>query len=225
MPDQKKKNFLQNISIVTVKSFVEQQQYFFDMLWNKSVPAEFRIKEIEEGIKPNVLETITNPFEIKNVYLNLIKSVTNEIMLIVPTVNSMRYHTDIGVFQKIKDITNNYDKINENKKIRILVSEINNYDLVTEQQYEKIQNTLLTFSLSFLIEIRRMETESTTKSIIAIIDKKESLVIEIKDDTKDNLFDSVGFATYSNSRPTVLSYVSIFESFWKQSELVKKLKE
>ena len=51
------------------------------------------------------------------------------------------------------------------------------------------------------------------------------MVIEIKDDTKDIFINSVGFATYSNSRATVLSYVSIFESFWKQSDLVKKLKE
>ncbi len=210
----------------TVKSFVEQQQYFFDMLWNKSISAEIRIKEIEEGIKPNVLETITDPFDIKNVYLNLIKSAINEIMLIIPTVNAIRLHADTGVFQKIKEIAFNWTKINKNKKIRILVSEINNHNLVAEQQLEKMQNTLLTFSLStYLIELRSMETDSTTKSIIAIIDKKESLVIEIKDDTKDNFFDSVGFATYSNSRPTVLSYVSIFESFWKQSELVKKLKE
>ena len=73
--------------------------------------------------------------------------------------------------------------------------------------------------------MRNIETDSTTKSIIVVIDRKESLVIEIKDDSKDNFVDSVGFATYSNSRATVLSYVSIFESFWKQSELVKKLKE
>ena len=73
--------------------------------------------------------------------------------------------------------------------------------------------------------MRNIENDSTTKSTIIIIDRKESLVIEIKDDTKDTFVDSVGFATYSNSRATVLSYVSIFESFWKQSELVKKLKE
>jgi two-component system, OmpR family, sensor histidine kinase VicK len=84
----------------------------------------------------------------------------------------------------------------------------------------------LSFSLSSLpIELRSIETDLTTKSIIAVIDRKESLVIEVKDDTKDNFIDSIGFATYSNSRATVLSYVSIFESFWKQSELVKKLKE
>ena len=51
------------------------------------------------------------------------------------------------------------------------------------------------------------------------------MAVEIKDDTKDSFTKSVGFATYSNSRATVLSYVSIFESFWKQSESVKKLKE
>jgi hypothetical protein len=30
----------------TVKSFIEQQQYVFDTLWNKAVPAKQRIREI-----------------------------------------------------------------------------------------------------------------------------------------------------------------------------------
>jgi two-component system sensor histidine kinase VicK len=214
----------------TVKSFVEQQQYFFDMLWNKSMSADIRIKEIEEGIKPNVLETITDPFEIKNVYLNLMKYATNKIMLIIPTDNAMDHHAEIGVFQRLKEITNADNKINENIKIRILMSGTNNHSFIEEQHQhqhqQKEQYTLLSFSLSSLpIELRSIETDLTTKSIIAVIDRKESLVIEVKDDTKDNFIDSIGFATYSNSRATVLSYVSIFESFWKQSELVKKLKE
>jgi signal transduction histidine kinase len=32
-------------------------------------------------------------------------------------------------------------------------------------------------------------------------------------------------ATYSNSKPTVLSYVSIFENLWKQTELYQLLKD
>ncbi|HZI72178.1 MAG TPA: histidine kinase dimerization/phospho-acceptor domain-containing protein, partial [Nitrososphaeraceae archaeon] len=32
-------------------------------------------------------------------------------------------------------------------------------------------------------------------------------------------------ATYSNSKPTVLSYVSIFENLWRQSELYQQIKE
>ena len=34
----------------------------------------------------------------------------------------------------------------------------------------------------------------------------------------------VGLATYSNSKPTVSSYASIFESLWIQSELYEQLK-
>ena len=120
----------------TVKSFVEQQQYFFDMLWNKSIPADIRINEIEEGIKPNVLETITDPFEIKKIYLNLLKSATNEIMLVIPTVNAIRRHADIGVFDNLRSITSTKKNIknNENIKIRILnalaktLGDMSNYD-------------------------------------------------------------------------------------------------
>ncbi|MDR4489451.1 MAG: HAMP domain-containing sensor histidine kinase [Candidatus Nitrosocosmicus sp.] len=207
----------------TVRSFVEQQQCFFDMLWNKSIPADVRIREIEEGIKPNVLETITDPIKIQIQYLDLLRSATTEIMLIVPTVNAISHQVKIKVSNLLKE-----KKEFENKKttsIRILSPPTNPHYILKQQQKE--QNILLSLYQSSLpnIEWRSIETESTTNSIILVIDRKESLVIEIKDDTKEEFVDSVGFATYSNSRATVLSYVSIFESFWNQSELVKKLKE
>jgi K+-sensing histidine kinase KdpD len=75
------------------------------------------------------------------------------------------------------------------------------------------------------IQIRNIEASSATQSTIAIVDRKQSLVIEIKDDSKERFTEAMGFATYSNSRPTVLSYVSIFESYWIQTELYKKLKD
>src|SRR5919106_729738 len=39
-----------------VKTFVDQQQYFFETLWNKAIPAEKKIREIEEGIPAEVTE-------------------------------------------------------------------------------------------------------------------------------------------------------------------------
>ena len=42
----------------TVKVFVQQQQYFFNTLWDKAVPAEQRIREIEEGRPREKLEII-----------------------------------------------------------------------------------------------------------------------------------------------------------------------
>jgi hypothetical protein len=35
------------------------------MLWKKSIPAEQKIKELEEGIEPEVIETIRDPTEIQ----------------------------------------------------------------------------------------------------------------------------------------------------------------
>jgi len=220
------KDPLSQAIVTSVKGLVDAQQYMFENLWNKAIPAEHKIKEIEEGIKLDVIETITDPAKIQTLYLNILRSATTEIMLIIPTANAISHQAGIGVFNLLKEKIEEYDA-NKNVRIRLLSSQINNYYYnLRQQQYQKEQNTLLSFSLSSLpIELRNIEADLTTKSIIIIIDKKESLVIEIKDDTKDNFVDSVGFATYSNSRATVLSYISIFKSFWKQSELVKKLKE
>ena len=60
---------------------------------------------------------------------------------------------------------------------------------------------------------------------ILIIDRKVSFVIELLDDTKSTFEEAIGLATYSNSKSTALSYVSIFESLWKQTELYQKLNE
>ena len=42
--------------------------------------------------------------------------------------------------------------------------------------------------------------------------------------TKENYYDAAGLVAYSNSKPIALSYVSIFESLWKQGELYEQLK-
>jgi two-component system, OmpR family, sensor histidine kinase VicK len=41
-----------------VHAFVEQQQNIFELMWQKAISAEQRIKEIEFGIEPEVIETI-----------------------------------------------------------------------------------------------------------------------------------------------------------------------
>ena len=64
-----------------------------------------------------------------------------------------------------------------------------------------------------------------TKATILVVDRKDSLVMELRDDSKTTFFEAIGLSTYSNSKPGVLSYVAIFENFWKQSELYQEIKE
>jgi hypothetical protein len=53
------------------------------------------------------------------------------------------------------------------------------------------------------------------------VDRKLCLVVELKDDTKDNSYKEVGLATYSNTESLVWTHASIFETLWIKSELYK----
>ena len=75
------------------------------------------------------------------------------------------------------------------------------------------------------IGIRYIQPHLQTKVSILIVDRKYSLAIELKDDTKQTSIEAIGLATYSNSQSTVLSYISIFESLWTQTDLYQKLRE
>jgi two-component system, OmpR family, sensor histidine kinase VicK len=74
------------------------------------------------------------------------------------------------------------------------------------------------------INVRYLEPVLNTKMSILIVDRKSSLAVELKDDTKDNIQQAIGLSSYSNSKSTVLSYVSIFETLWKQTEMYQQLK-
>ncbi len=74
-------------------------------------------------------------------------------------------------------------------------------------------------------EITIAERSAVTTVTILVADRKESLVIEAADDSRQGFMDTIGLSTYSNSKPTVLSYFSIFENLWKQTELYQQLKK
>jgi signal transduction histidine kinase len=74
------------------------------------------------------------------------------------------------------------------------------------------------------IEFRSPSEFAVDTVTIVVVDKKESLVFEKKDDSKENFVEALGLATYSNSKPTVMAYFSIFESLWKQVALYEQLK-
>ena len=75
------------------------------------------------------------------------------------------------------------------------------------------------------IDFRYTEQTSGTMATILVVDRKASLVMEIRDDSKTTFDDAIGLSTYSNSKAGVLSYVGIFEKLWNQIELYQQVKE
>jgi two-component system sensor histidine kinase VicK len=206
-----------------VKEMIDNQKYVFESFWSRGIPSEYRIRELEEGIVPVKTDLIQNPQKTLELFLNLIKSAQREIMLIIPTVNAFLREERIGAIKLLKQAT-----IERNVMVRIIgpSNRIIENELLDEghrpkekqddgknKQLQQIQYN----------DVRFEQTAVTTVTIL-VVDRKESLAIEKTDDSKLDFVKAIGLSTYSNSEPTVMSYVSIFEGLSMQADLNEQLK-
>jgi two-component system, OmpR family, sensor histidine kinase VicK len=198
----------------TVRAFVEQQQYFFDMLWKKAIPAKQRIKEIEEGLKREFIETIRDPVEIQNLIPKVIDSATEELAVIFSTTDSFIRYKEQGIVELLTQKSDN------GVNTRILIKNDHDNDNGIEDNVKE-----LTVKHPTNLKVQYLNNSVKTKVATFLADNELSLVIELKEDA--NIKDisneeaaAVGLATYSNSESTVLSNASIFETLWlSQSNL------
>jgi DNA-dependent RNA polymerase auxiliary subunit epsilon len=156
-----------------VKEIGEQQQYVFDTLWNKAISSEERIKEIEEGIEPEFTEIIRNADESHSLEWHLLKTTKEEIQIIYSTVKAFKLQESVGVMDYISELSNN--GIN----VRMLTPK----DSSIEESLQKLKDISN-------IDIKYIETETGIKNKYLITDRKNSLVIELKDkdDNIDNYY-------------------------------------
>ncbi len=210
-PTSKQEEAPSEYIISTMKSFVEQQQYVFETLWNKAIPAKQRIKEIEEGAKREFVETIRDPSEIQKIGFDLIKKAEEEILVLFSTANAFRRQEKAGALELLKEAA-----AIRGVKIRVLVP-----------MDKKIRNEMAKQLQALGIDIRDSKKSLLAKVTTLVVDNALSLTVELKDDSKKTFEeeDAIGLATYSNSDSTVLTHVSIFENLWIQTQLHKKQEE
>ena len=128
----------------------------------------------------------------------------------------------IGIIGLVKQVARE-----KNLRVRVLVHVENlesSQELVQEpfplkENYQ--QDPINNIYIRYIAEHQSADLQET----ILIVDRKFSFVIELIDDTKATFEEAIGLATYSNNKSTAFSYVSIFESLWKQTELYQKLNE
>jgi len=156
------------------------------------------------------IEIIQNPRESIKLAYDLIKSAEQEVLRIFPSIHAFRRQVRMGIMHLFKEVVEN------DIKVRVLIH-------ADEEQIREIVNEVMLVFPE--IDIRAIEMSLNTSIGIVVVDRKESLIIETKDDTKDNSYDASGLAAYSNSKYIATSYASIFESLWIQAELYEQLKE
>jgi two-component system, OmpR family, sensor histidine kinase VicK len=127
------------------------------------------------------------------------------LLVAFPTANSFRRNVRTGMsVQLLKE------EYSENNFTFRVLTPVDNQIVQVVKELKKVSSQL---------DIRAInENTESNRVIIVLADRKESLIVEIKDNTKDNMYEAAGSSIYSNSKPIVLSYIAIFEILWKQSQ-------
>jgi len=191
-----------------VKQIVKQQQYVFQTLWNKAIPAEQKIEEIELGKEHEFLEVCTDRREAASVYLQFAELIQSEALLILPNSKALQLEYDLGILHKLIDAT-----VKRKAVIRILCPLDNENAKIAEWLSDKGGPTI------------QLLDGDGTDSTIFIIDGKLLFRAEYRSDQAETFTDAIGYAVYSNSKPTVNSFKSFFEMLWNSRLLAEKLKE
>jgi two-component system sensor histidine kinase VicK len=207
-PTMKNLQLLSQVVYSSSKAVVEQHNFFFENLWDKSISASEKINEIEKGIVPEIVDVLKNPVHIKSIYFDALKSSASEIMLVLTTSTVFMREENEGIVQTLIDASN------RNIKIRIITPSFNH-----------TENEITNLSQRDNIEVRSIESPFDAWINILVVDKKYSLIVELKNDKEQKFTEAIGSAIYSTSKPNVLSFVTIFETLWKQTELYEKLKD
>ena len=211
--DVKNGEMYQRIIHSTEPLYILHYQTVFDELWAIGMDAQERIRQLETGSTLQTTKVIENPIKTKQYFIDLVRDAKEEIMILFPSLNAVKREVIMGIIDLLKK------RIAENIRIRIL-SPVNEsikeilFPKDVEGKYEVMENTISR-------EIRKQENLIST---IVIVDRKYVLATELKDDSKQLFEEAIGVSTYSTSKPTVLSYISIFESLWDQTEMSDNLK-
>ncbi|MGB8643057.1 MAG: hypothetical protein WCD28_12315, partial [Nitrososphaeraceae archaeon] len=95
-------SLLQQVIYSNVRAILDQQRYVFETLWSKAIPADLKIRGIEDGLDLGRTDIIQSPRMILDLLTNMIKSAKTEILLMLPTINAFLRENRIGVIELLK---------------------------------------------------------------------------------------------------------------------------
>ena len=200
-------SLLQQVIYSNVRAILDQQQYVFETLWNKALPAEQRLREIEEGIEAEVFETITNHEVVSQILVDLAKSVKKEALFFLPNDKAMVRIDKLGIVDYLIKASQKSDTT-----IVRLVCPLSNENAEVTSKIAKNAP-----------RIQILNGNNYTYGIY-VVDNQKALRVELKVPSADTFSEAIGFAVYSNRSNTVSFFRSVFELLWNERMLNEQLK-
>ena len=200
-------SLLQQVIYSNVRAILDQQQYVFETLWNKALPAEQRLREIEEGIEAEVFETVTNHEVVSQILVDLAKSVKKEALFFLPNDKAMVRIDKLGIVDYLIKASQKSDTT-----IVRLVCPLSNENAEVTSKIAKNAP-----------RIQILNGNNYTYGIY-VVDNQKALRVELKVPSADTFSEAIGFAVYSNRSNTVSFFRSVFELLWNERMLNEQLK-
>lgn len=201
---------IQNLLTSNEKSYIKHFASMFEQLWKEGVDARYRIKDIEEKVGIAEIEIIRNPVDSIARGWDMVSSARKEIDVLFSSSNALKRQITMGALTLLKNASEK-----QKVKIRMLLPSSDKSEVLIEQTKSYVPK----------IDIRTISANLETKISILVVDSKQCLILELKDDKQNTSYEAVGLSTYSMSPTIISSYLAVFESFWRQAELFEKMKE
>ena len=208
--EMKRGGMIQNLLTSNERSYIKHFTSMFEQLWKEGVDARYRIKDIEEKVGIAEIEIIRNPVDSIARGWDMVRSARKEIDVLFSSSNALKRQITMGVLALLKNASEK-----QKVKIRMLLPSSDKSEELIEQTKSNVPK----------INIRTISASLETKISILVVDSRQCLILELKDDKQNSSYEAVGLSTYSISPTIISSYLAVFESFWRQAELFEKMKE
>jgi signal transduction histidine kinase len=190
-----------------IREIVEQQHSIFETLWSKSIPAEDIIKEIEQGIEREFIEVIADSKKATEIYLNLVKSLQKEGLLLFADSKAIIRAEKLGVLEYLVKASSQRGVI-----IKIVCPLDDSNSEIVKQISQKAPDI-------------KILNGGSSQSGLFVADEKEFLRFDLKDPKAADFSQAIAFIVHSNSKSSVSSSKSMFELIWNEHIQYQKIKE
>ena len=187
-----------------MREIVEQNQFLFDNIWDRGIPAKQKIEEIEFGIDLGYTRFTYDRVEILKTFSDFIDETTKEALIMLPSSDALSRNP--AFFQKLSKLARE-----KNARVSVLFPS----SLGTSELQRKAELRLEG------IEFRKAELKGSNLSI-GIYDRKRMITAQYLEPSalrQENLEQASLFATITTNAETIRGISYIFEALWQESEL------
>ena len=197
----------QNVLLSTEPAYVTHFRLVFDEIWRNGVDGEKRLDELQKGLESSNVEIIQNARESLKAAWQLART-AKEVLMIFSTPNAFIRQVTFDGAREMQEAL-----IESGAKVKLLVPEDESIAPIADRVKESLPNG----------ELRTTNKSLTTKMSILIIDRCKTMVFETKDDSREDLYESLGITAFTESKSLGESFATIFDGIWKQTELYEQL--